>query len=265
LGQREILDSLSSGVVIKDGGLLPSASVVLSNAIKAVPSVKWALGVAGIVAVLSIVAGFKIDWRIAVFGTVLMFIFMAVLVIFAAASSLAATIIALPATILVWFCLVFFVATASCLFTWMVADWPGGVASILDPVLRPHAQPGTGLLTPDNKTPYVRELTTGAVPSGNGAGWSGSYDLKSESPLAGYVIDLDPKATYFAVSGDRQCESGPPINLHGWLHCAWTTHDSQNVSFHFELQGHSELELIGRGQAFSTGTLHVTYVPAVQP
>lgn len=100
----------------------------------------------GAVCAVSIVAGLKIDWRIAVFGTVVMFIFMAVLIIFAGAAGLEANVMALPAQIFVWFCLVLFVAVASSLFTRMVADWPNGLATILDPALHPNATPGTCLL-----------------------------------------------------------------------------------------------------------------------
>jgi hypothetical protein len=125
---------------------VPAPTGILEKAVKKVPSVKYALGVAGVVSAVAIIAGFKIDWRVAAFGTVVMFVFMTVLTIFSASARLKGPNMVLPATILVWFSLVLFIAVASCLFTWIVADWPSGLATILDAGLRPNATPGTGLL-----------------------------------------------------------------------------------------------------------------------
>ena len=44
----------------------------LKEAIRAVPAVKYAMGVGGVAAVVAIVAGLKIDYRVAVFGTVIL-------------------------------------------------------------------------------------------------------------------------------------------------------------------------------------------------
>jgi hypothetical protein len=66
---------------------LSSPVEVLKRPTKAVPAVKYALGIAGIVAAIAIVAGFRINFRIAVFGTVIMFVLMTVLVVFCACRS----------------------------------------------------------------------------------------------------------------------------------------------------------------------------------
>ena len=60
---------------------------ILKEAIKAVPAVKYALGVAGVASVIAIVAGFKVDYRIAVFGTIIMIALMLLLLIFSNAAS----------------------------------------------------------------------------------------------------------------------------------------------------------------------------------
>jgi hypothetical protein len=115
---------------------------------------------------------------------------------------------------------------------------------------------------PPPKQPYFRDFTTGSVPSGSGAGWSDWYSLTSDTPQPGYVIDLNPDATYFTVSGDRNCKSNPTVQEFGWLNCQWLQHDQQQVKFQFRLQGHNEWT--GSGQALSTGRLHITYVPVPQ-
>lgn len=54
---------------------------VLKQAINAVPAVKYALGVGGIISVIAIVRGFRIDFRVALLGAVVMLVLMAVLLV----------------------------------------------------------------------------------------------------------------------------------------------------------------------------------------
>lgn len=68
--------------VLTVAGLTPWT--VFQAALKAVPALKYALGVMGIVSAVAIIKGFGIDFRGAVFGNIIMVILMAVLVIFAA-------------------------------------------------------------------------------------------------------------------------------------------------------------------------------------
>jgi hypothetical protein len=89
----------------------------LKAAIKAVPPVKYALGVGGIVAVVAIVVGgWKIDPVVAVLGTIAMLLLMTILVIFAKLSARPASTFALPALVLTWFSLLMMMATAAGLF-----------------------------------------------------------------------------------------------------------------------------------------------------
>lgn len=101
--------------------LIEPASI-LGKAIKAVPAVKYALGVAGIAAVIAIIVGaWKIDYRVAIVGVIIMLIFMVILRIFAVVTTTGA---ALPATVFLWFCLVIFIAAVTCLFTSVFWDYP---------------------------------------------------------------------------------------------------------------------------------------------
>jgi hypothetical protein len=86
----------------------PDALGFLREAITAVPAVKYALGVGGIAAVISIVAGW-LDLRIAIVGLPVLFILMFVLLVFSrlAASSTAPMVSA--AVVLVWFSVVMMV------------------------------------------------------------------------------------------------------------------------------------------------------------
>jgi len=89
----------------------------LREAIRAVPAVKWALGVGGIMAVIAVIYSFQIDARVAVIGTIIMLVFMTVLVVFARVSALANSAIALPALVFTWFTLLVFMAVTLSLFT----------------------------------------------------------------------------------------------------------------------------------------------------
>ena len=90
---------------------------LIREAIKAVPAVKWALGVGGILATVSLVYTFKIDPRAAFVGIIVMFVFMGVLVLFARASTLKGRATVWPAVILTWFLLIMFMVTSMSLFT----------------------------------------------------------------------------------------------------------------------------------------------------
>jgi predicted Ser/Thr protein kinase len=90
---------------------------VLREAIRAVPAVKYALGVAGIVSAIAIIVSFGIDLRVAFFGAVLMFVLMTMLVVFARLSGAVPKYLTLPAIILVYFSVILTIGTATLLFT----------------------------------------------------------------------------------------------------------------------------------------------------
>jgi hypothetical protein len=94
-----------------------SPTSILKQAIKAVPAVKYALGIGGIVAVIAIVFSFGISPRVAIFGTVIMLILMVVLLLFASLVRKSGTHVSLPALVFTWFSLLLFMATSVLLFT----------------------------------------------------------------------------------------------------------------------------------------------------
>ena len=90
---------------------------ILQEAIKAVPAVKYALGVAGIVAAISIITAFGIDLRIAALGTIVMFVLMVILVVFAKLSTTAPRHFLVPILVMMWSFLVVMIATTALLFS----------------------------------------------------------------------------------------------------------------------------------------------------
>jgi hypothetical protein len=97
---------------------------LIRQAIKAVPAVRYALGVAGIFAVIAIVKVFDLNYRVAVFGAIVMFVLMTVLVIFARLAAERKGDFRLPALTFTWFALILTMATALALFTSVFVGWP---------------------------------------------------------------------------------------------------------------------------------------------
>jgi len=101
----------------KKGPGIPLASLtpvgVLRSAITAVPSVRYALGVGGLAAVVAIVlVGWKLEAQSAIFGTLIVLIFMVSLVIFSALAGLGAGALKPLALVLAWSFLVLAVGVA---------------------------------------------------------------------------------------------------------------------------------------------------------
>ena len=101
-----------------NGGGAPQLGAweLLQQAIRAVPAVRYALGVAGIGAALALIAGLRIDLRIAGFGIPIMLVLMIVLLLFAYLST-ATSALRTPAIIFMWFSVCITMATVFLLFT----------------------------------------------------------------------------------------------------------------------------------------------------
>jgi len=104
---------------------------LLRDAQKAVPAVRYAVGVAGIAAVVAIVAGFELDFRIAVFGTVIILGLMFVLVVFSALAAHAGASLVYLALFAGWCFSLLTVATSTLLMTSYFFSWPRSIESYL--------------------------------------------------------------------------------------------------------------------------------------
>ena len=99
-------------------------ATILRDAIKAVPAVKYALGVAGIVSAVALISAFGLDLRIAGFATIIMILLMVLLVIFAKLTTTASHHFLRPVLILMWCALVLTLGSATLLFTSVFFRWP---------------------------------------------------------------------------------------------------------------------------------------------
>jgi hypothetical protein len=117
------------GAPVKDGPKLPADDGpfplrLLREAIRAVPAVKYALGVTGIAAAVSIVAGFRINLAVAVLGVVVMFVLMTLLVIFSSFARSSARSLRPLANTLAWAFVVLTIVTGFFIFTGFFFAWP---------------------------------------------------------------------------------------------------------------------------------------------
>jgi hypothetical protein len=98
---------------------------LLKDAMKAVPSVRYALGVAGVASVVVIIAGFKLDYRVAVFGTIIVLGLMFLLLIFSSiATKSAAKSLRKPALTLAWAFLLLSILGSTFLLSSFFFEWP---------------------------------------------------------------------------------------------------------------------------------------------
>jgi len=97
---------------------------VVRAAMRAVPAVKYALGVAGVMAALAIGRTFFSSSRAAIFGALCMLGLMVLLLVFSASTKLAPRFLQLPALVLTWAILVIFVLSGSLFAASVFFEWP---------------------------------------------------------------------------------------------------------------------------------------------
>jgi hypothetical protein len=97
---------------------------LLKDAIRAVPAVKYALGVGGIAAVVAIVLGFGLNPQVAVFGTLIVLGLMFLLVVFSRYQNQGRISTGGPAEVLVWFYTLAVMATTILFMTSYFWHWP---------------------------------------------------------------------------------------------------------------------------------------------
>jgi hypothetical protein len=109
----------------------PGAFGLLTAAIRAVPAVKFALGVAGVAAALALATSFFGSAIAALVGSVAMVLLMTLLVIFAAISQLGPELARAPALLLTWFVLILTCFSSGLTISSIFFDWPKPFPSLV--------------------------------------------------------------------------------------------------------------------------------------
>lgn len=98
---------------------------LLKEAVKAVPATRYAVGIAGIASVVAIIAGIIKDYRVAVFGTLIILVLMFILLVFSSiATKRSKKSLHLPAMVLTWAFVIMSIMVSTLLATSFFADWP---------------------------------------------------------------------------------------------------------------------------------------------
>jgi hypothetical protein len=129
MSSEEISDQGSAEATPNDSNPLK----VIAAATKAVPFVKYALGLSGLLALISLVkAAFGLSFRVAVWGTIIILVLMTILFLLAKASQIE-SLVKGPATVLLWAIVVVFVLTIACLFASVFFKFPLDLCKWIDP------------------------------------------------------------------------------------------------------------------------------------
>jgi hypothetical protein len=192
--------------------LITSPPSLLKQAIKAVPAVKYALGVGGIVAVIVIIAGFKIDFRIAVFGVVTMFLLMTVLVVFAHIAGENKGSFRTPAIVFTWFAELMTMASALAVFTSVFWGHPANWTNLISVSSPPTNNRDLGKA--ETQTQSRTNSQASAIPAPS---------QKSEKPEDGPPVpSAPPKKSVPAVTkGVRKSNSRTQSNTVDSPCCVW--------------------------------------------
>ena len=161
---------------------------ILDAAIAKVPSVKYALGVAGVFVVVAIVVGLKVDYRVAVIGTLVTFVFMVLMLLFAKLAAAGAKVFVLPVTVLLWAFMLIAITASVLLLTSVFFRYPVDLQGWLRPEA-PASSPAAGAAAPS----LAEVLARAAPPNASTAPAPLAIDLRVFGRRAGTpaLVPLD--------------------------------------------------------------------------
>jgi hypothetical protein len=151
--------------VMDPGGLTPWS--VFKTAMHAVPALKYALGVLGIISTIAITRNFGVDAESAVFGTIIMLVLMVALVVFAALTAYKSAQVRIASFVMMWSFLVLTILTATLLFTAAFFEYPKPLKQLIL-VTKNSPQPTSPLKPGHGYEPIVK--IEAKVIYGNGFG-----------------------------------------------------------------------------------------------
>jgi hypothetical protein len=158
---------------------------LLRESVRAVPAVRYALGVAGLLAVVAIAGAIGLTPTVAVFGTLIVLVLMIVLLLFARLTTTAPRHFLRPVLVLMWGSLALLLATAALLFTSVFFHQPldfRAAPAVATAPLQPAA-PGAD--------PLVAKVVQSQLGSRDYAGaWATISGAVQKQPSAVELLDL---------------------------------------------------------------------------
>jgi hypothetical protein len=104
---------------------------ILKDAVKAVPAMKYALAVLGLVAVVAIVSLWRVKYDVAIFGAVIILGLMVPVLVFAKLTKVAPKYFLTPARVFMWAFVVLTILAGTCLFTAVAFKQPPALYELL--------------------------------------------------------------------------------------------------------------------------------------
>ena len=112
-------------------GSLTSPTSILRSAIEAVPAVKFALGVAGVISAIALVKGFFSSAGAALLAGFGMLILMTLLVLFAATAKARSGLLIVPAMVFTWALLLLVIGSSILIVSSAFFEWPKPLSALL--------------------------------------------------------------------------------------------------------------------------------------
>jgi hypothetical protein len=174
--------------------MIPQLLKIIRESIKAVPAMKYALAIAGLLAVVALVGALKVSPQTAVLGTVVTLVLMVAMVVFARLSTTAPRHFFLPVQVMLWTFLMVTVATAFLLFTSAFFQWPRGLHELMSPRSPPAVAAATPSApanrpAPKAEQPELNKLITIAREH------LSSRDYATAWSTIGQAVEQDPAST----------------------------------------------------------------------
>jgi hypothetical protein len=121
---------------------------ILKDAVKAVPAMKYALAVLGLVAVVAIVSLWRVKYEVAIFGAVIILGLMVPVLVFAKLTKVAPKYFLGPARAFMWAFVILTIIAGTCLFTAAAFKQPPALYELIfarsgRPTAAPHQQPNS--------------------------------------------------------------------------------------------------------------------------
>lgn len=139
---------------------------------------KYALAVAGILAVVGLAGAFRISPLAAVFGAVIILVLMVAMVVFARLTTVKRGNLVLPALVMMWSFLLLTIATAALLFTSAFFQWPRALNELSAKTGIKTDGPMVATNTPD---PRVAELIAAAQLQLTNGDYAGAWKVIGEA------------------------------------------------------------------------------------
>lgn len=204
----------------------------LSDAQRAVPAVRYAVGIAGVAVVVSIIAGLKIDARIAIFGTVLVLGLMFILLVFSALAANASPALLSLAMFAAWCFMALSISTSTFLMTSYFFEWPRSIEAYFPLQNKPEIDACVAERIAQYQLPKNTSSEGGARASGPGIG--GGRNTATEElchSVGPYQEILSATTSNLTCHGGRCSVTSPNISSDKKHVCVTTTAWSESNSF----------------------------------